>query len=299
MFENSLQESLLASSILMQKHMSDLLAEEHKDSNLLEAMRYSVLSDGKRIRPFIIFACANIFNVEVTSVLNTAAAMEFVHVYSLVHDDLPAMDNDDYRRGIPTCHKKYDEATAILVGDSLLTYAFETLADQKTHQDALVRCELIKTLSVAAGFKGMAGGQMIDIEKSSQKITNEELARLHRMKTGELFMAAAEMGAILGRANKEQRSALRSFAHDIGLAFQIRDDILDHVGVEVGKIDIDENIHKKAEENASIVDVVGMDQARKQLTLLKDQAIAHLKIFDEKSTRLLKELADFVGVREK
>lgn len=298
MFSKNLDESLLVCSIMLQQHMSNLLPIEFEDSNLVKAMRYSVLSDGKRVRPFLLIVTANIFNVDVSKALNTASAIEFIHVYSLIHDDLPAMDNDDFRRGIPTCHKKFNEATAILAGDSLLTYAFEILADEETHADARIRCELIKTMSKSAGFKGMAGGQMIDLEKSEQKISNEELAKLHRLKTGELFIASVEAGAILGHASELQRNALRRYAHDVGLAFQIKDDILDHEHDKIDKIEIDEIIHKKKQENASIVDVVGIETAKKQLILLKDQAIAHLGIFGDEA-RLLRELAEFIVARNK
>lgn len=298
MFNSSLQEAILACSILVQKRMDELLPEEFHDSKLVEAMRYSALSDGKRIRPFLVIASAQIFGISPLVSLNSATAMEFVHVYSLIHDDLPAMDNDNVRRGIPTCHKKFDEATAILAGDALLTYAFEILTDPATHKETSVRLELVKTLAKAAGFMGMAGGQMIDLEKADQRISNEELAKLHRLKTGELFMASAEMGAILGRAGINERHALRNFAHDLGLAFQIKDDILDHYGISIGKVEIDEAVHKKPKENASIVDVLGMEMAQKQLELLRDQSIAHLKVFGTKAS-FLAELVNFVIMREK
>lgn len=298
MLSQSLKEALLSCSILVQTRMDDLLPRDFSDSNLVAAMRYSTLSEGKRIRPFLVIASAQIFGISPIASLNAATAMEFIHVYSLIHDDLPAMDNDDFRRGIPTSHKKFDEATAILAGDALLTYAFEILADPLTAKDPVVRCELVKVVAKAAGFRGMAGGQMIDLEKAEKKITNEELAKLHRLKTGELFMASAEIGAIIGHAGLEERRALRSFAHDLGLAFQIKDDILDHHGVDIGKVEIDETIHKKPKENASIVDVLGIENAHKQLELLKDQAIEHLKIFGGKAA-LLVELVDFVIMREK
>lgn len=298
MLSQSLKEALFASSILVQKHMSDLLPRDFSDSRLVEAMRYSSLSDGKRIRPFLVMASAQIFGVSVMESLNAATAMEFIHVYSLIHDDLPAMDNDDMRRGIPTCHRQFNEATAILAGDALLTYAFEILASAETSKEANIRCELIKTVARAAGFYGMAGGQMIDLEKADQKISKEEMVKLHRLKTGELFMASAEVGAILGRAGINERHALRYFAHDLGLAFQIKDDILDHCGISFGKVGVDEAVHKKAKENASIVDVVGMESAVKQLELLRDQAAGHLKIFGGKAA-LLVELVDFVIMREK
>jgi farnesyl diphosphate synthase len=298
MLSKSLKESLFACSVLVQKRMSDLLPSDFSDSKLVEAMRYSTLSDGKRIRPFLVIASAQIFGVSPIESLNAATAMEFIHVYSLIHDDLPAMDNDDMRRGIATCHKQFNEATAILAGDSLLTYAFEILAAPETAKEASTRCELIKVVAKSAGFKGMAGGQMIDLENANRQITKEELAKLHRLKTGELFMASAEIGAILGHAGIDQRHALRYFAHDLGLAFQIKDDILDHAGVDIGKVGIDETIHKKPQENASIVDVIGMKQAVKQLELLREQALGHLKIFGDKAA-LLADLVDFVIMREK
>ncbi len=298
MLSKSLKDSLFACSVLVHKRMSELLPHDFSDSKLVEAMRYSTLSDGKRIRPFLAITSAQIFGVDPFNSLNAATAMEFIHVYSLIHDDLPAMDDDNFRRGIPTCHKQFDEATAILAGDSLLTYAFEVLADPETAQDPAVRCELIKTVAKAAGFRGMAGGQMIDLEKSNQKISKEELVKLHRLKTGELFMASAEIGAILGRAGINERHALRYFAHDLGLAFQIKDDILDHAGVSVGKIGIDETIHEKSQENASIVDVMGIENAAKQLEILREQALGHLRIFGEKA-HLLRDLVDFVIAREK
>ena len=304
MLDRPLQESLFACSIMLQKHMSDLLPADFADSKLVEAMRYSVLSDGKRIRPFLLMATADMFGVEITNTLNAASAIEFLHVYSLVHDDLPAMDDDDLRRGIQTCHKKYDEATAILAGDALLTYCFEILSNSDTHSDAAIRCELIRSVSSSAGFRGMAGGQMMDLEKKYQEeISNEDLAKLHRLKTGELFMASVEAGAILGYASNADRASLRNYAHDLGLAFQIKDDILDHQGVVENSIEIDETIHTNPNkitktENASIVDVLGIDNAKLRLKMLEEQAIMHLKNFGDKA-RLLRELAQFVVERER
>ena len=297
MFNQSLREALIACSILVQKRLDDLLSSDSNQSRLVEAMRYSTLSGGKRIRPFLTIVSAQIFGVSPQASLNAATVMEMIHVYSLIHDDLPAMDNDDERRGIPTCHKQFDDATAILAGDALLTYAFEILASPDTHRDANVRCDLIKTIAAASGHKGMAGGQMIDLEMANKKITREELARAHRLKTGELFMASCEAGAILGRANPEARNALRYFAHDLGLAFQIKDDILDHSGDVDGKIEIDEQEHKKSKENISVVDLIGMEHATKQLVLLKEQAITHLKMFGPQASLLI-ELAEFIISRD-
>lgn len=298
MLTKSLPDALFACAILTQKRMNDLLLEDFSESRIVEAMRYSALSDGKKIRPFLLLVCAEMLGTPAISALDAAAAIEFVHVYSLIHDDLPAMDDDDLRRGNPTCHKKFNEATAILAGDALLTYAFEILSEGTTHKDPAIRCELIKILSRAAGFRGMVGGQMMDLENLNNKISKEKLANLHRLKTGELFMASCEMGAVLGHAKAEERKALRYYAHDIGLAFQIRDDILDHSGITFGKVEIDETHPKKAKDNASIVDVVGLESAKQQLTILQKQAVDHLKIFGDKA-KILRELADFIVTRER
>lgn len=283
-----LKNALLNSSNLVQERMEKLLPHNFSDSKLVEAMRYSALSNGKRIRPFLLTTSAEIFGVTADQALNAAVAIEFVHVYSLIHDDLPAMDNDNFRRGILTNHKKFDEATAILAGDSLLTYAFEILADEATHQNPKIRCELIKSLSKASGFMGMAGGQMIDLETAQQKISKEKLFYLHRLKTGELFIAAAKMGAILGNSTIEEQFALQNFAHDFGLAFQIKDDILDH----------HEASKNQSLENASIVDLLGLKEAEQQLELLKIKASSHLKIFGERAF-LLQELFNFTTNRLK
>jgi farnesyl diphosphate synthase len=297
MLNKPFKEVLSNYSMLIQKHMDDLLSQDFSDSKLTKAMRYCALSKGKRIRPFLVIASAQIFGLEPSDALNAAVAIEFIHVYSLIHDDLPAMDNDDVRRNLPACHRKFDEATAILAGDALLTYAFEILASPSTHTSAALRCELIKIIAKAAGFKGMAGGQMIDLEQSRQKISNEELVKLHRLKTGELFMASAEAGAVLGCATIKERQALRYFAHDLGLAFQIKDDILDYGGIIFDRPEIGKIIHKKPGENASIIDVIGMENAKKQLHLLKDQALAHLKVFGVRA-KMFGELADFIITRE-
>jgi len=296
MFENSLKEALFATSVLVHKRLEEVLPID-KDSTLMKAMRYSAMSNGKRIRPFLTMTSAQIFGISPVISLNSATALEIIHTYSLIHDDLPAMDDDDFRRGRLSCHKMFNEATAILSGDALLTLAFELLSDPKSHQDPNVRCEIINVVAKAAGYRGTAGGQMLDLESSNRQISKEELAKLYRLKTGELFISACEIGAIIGRASEEERKALRYFANDLGLAFQIKDDILDHCGISIGKTDIDENIHKKPKDNISIVDVVGMDSALEQLKMLRDQAIAHLRIFGEKAI-LLKDLAEFVINRQ-
>lgn len=296
MFEKSLKEAIFATSILVHKRISEIL-DIDEDSTLMKSMRYSTLSDGKRIRPFLTMATAQIFGIAPISSLEVAVAIELIHNYSLVHDDLPSMDNDDYRRGRLSCHKKFNESTAVLTGDALLTLAFEILADNKSHKDPVIRCEIIKIISKASGYRGMVGGQMLDLENMSSKITKEQLAKIHRLKTGSLFIACCEVGATLGRASPSEKKSLSYFAHDLGLAFQIKDDILDHQGMPIGKIDLDENIHKKTQDNKdniSIVDVLGIENANKQLNMLQEQAIAHLKIFGDKAFLLI-SLCEFIN----
>ncbi|MBT3238424.1 MAG: polyprenyl synthetase family protein [Rhodospirillaceae bacterium] len=265
--------------------------DDDPEAQLIEAMRYSALDGGKRIRPFMVVASADLFNVDRTSSLRAAAAVEMVHCYSLVHDDLPAMDDDDLRRGQPTCHKKYDEATAILAGDALLTKAFEVLAEVETHGDPMVRSELVLALARAAGAEGMVGGQMLDLVAEQHSLKMPEITRLQRMKTGMLIAVSCEAGGILGKAAGPARHALRAYAHDLGLAFQIVDDLLDVEGdVEtVGKA-----TGKDAEAGkATFVSLLGVEAARAQALLLADQAAEHLDFFAEKADSL-KDLAHFV-----
>lgn len=287
---STLKQSLLACSIKMQSHMESLLDVNKNSSAILESMSYSALASGKRIRPFLLFASADIFGVPISSCLNAASAIEFIHVYSLIHDDLPAMDDDDFRRGKLSNHKKFGEATAILAGDALLTYAFEILSCPKTSPDAHIRCELIKIIAKAAGFLGMVGGQMLDIQ-SKNNITTEEIINLHRLKTGELFMASVECGAIIGRANLQERQAVRHYAKDLGIAFQIQDDILDYLGTNLGKTNLDETVKHK--EETSIVKIIGLDSAKQHLQFLKQQANNHLHIFGSKAS-ILCDLTNFI-----
>lgn len=265
-----------------------------REERLFEAMRYVTLSHGKRLRPFLLVSSANLFGVGQDSSLLTAAAVEFIHTYSLVHDDLPAMDDDDLRRGQLSCHKKYDEATAILVGDALLTYAFEVLADASVHQDAGVRVELIQAIAQASGFSGMAGGQMLDLLAEHVPLELSEIVRMQRMKTGELFATSCEAGAILGKALRPQRNALRAYAHSIGIAFQIIDDLLDAEGTraETGKA-----VGKDQERGkATLISCIGVDQARAHAELLTEQAINHLSCFDSRAD-CLRDLAKYVITR--
>ena len=266
------------------------------EDTLIKAMRYSSLSGGKRLSPFLTVACANLFGVSREASLFTAAAIEFIHTYSLIHDDLPAMDNDAMRRGKPSCHIAFGEAAAILAGDALLTFSFQILSDARVHADPAVRCELIRTLAVASGYRGMVGGQMMDLEAEQKELSIDEIIRLQRLKTGELFAMSCEAGAILGKSARGLRSALRGYAHDIGLAFQITDDLLDAEGTrsEVGKeVKKDQQAGK-----ATLVSVLGIERAREQARLLANQAIGHLEVFDKKADEL-RTLAEFVIARKK
>ena len=265
------------------------------EARVFEAMRYAALAPGKRLRPFLVLQSSLLFHVARRSALQVAAAVEMVHAYSLVHDDLPAMDNSDLRRGRPTCHKQFDEATAVLAGDGLLTLAFEVLAHADTHGDPAVRCELVSALALAAGNQGMVGGQMFDlIAEHRPDLDIGAITRLQRLKTGALIAFSCEAGAILGKAPHEARLALRGYAHDLGLAFQIADDLLDVEGSSetTGKPVGQDAVAGKA----TFVSILGVERARAQARLLIDQAIAHLDIFDA-NTELLRQTARFVVER--
>ena len=267
------------------------------EARLFEAMRYSSLGGGKRLRAFFVLASATLFKVGAHSALRTASAIEFVHAYSLIHDDLPAMDDDDLRRGKPACHKQFDEATAILAGDALQALAFEVLAHEDTHGDPGVRATLVAELARAAGAHGMVGGQMLDLLAESQDGGERSIGaitRLQRLKTGALISFSCSAGAVLGKASDPMRAALSAFAHDLGLAFQITDDLLDVEGnaVELGKTpgkDV-------AAGKATFVSILGVERARAQAILLARQASAHLESFGE-AADLLRQATDFVVAR--
>lgn len=271
-----------------------LAAEEGHEARLFDSMRYATLGGGKRFRPFLVAESAALFSVSRTSALRVAAAIELVHCYSLVHDDLPAMDDDDLRRGQPTVHKKFDEATAILAGDALLTLAFEVLADRRTHENGNVRAELVSALAKASGAHGMVGGQMLDLAAESIELDMGGITRLQRLKTGALIAFSCEAGAILGRASAEPREALRGYAHDLGLTFQIADDLLDVEGTmeETGKA-----VGKDAAAGkATFVSILGVERARAQAKLLAQQAAEHLSVFGELADPL-RAAASFVVER--
>ena len=268
---------------------------EGEQGRLYEAMRYAALAGGKRMRPFMVLQSSKLFGLTQQTALRTAAAVEFVHAYSLVHDDLPAMDNSYLRRGKPTTHVQHGEATAILVGDALLTLAFEVINDHDTHPDPVVRSNLVLRLAHAAGPRGMVGGQMLDILSSGRDLDMNEIVRMQRLKTGEMFAFSCEAGAILAKVPGKARQCLSSYAHDLGLAFQITDDLLDAAGstAETGK-----SVRKDAENNKpNFVTLLGADRAKTQAKMLSDQAIKHLDMFDERGD-LLRDLARYAVDRK-
>lgn len=276
----------------------DLLLPVPEDSRrkLFEAMRHASMGGGKRLRPLLVMASCALFNVDERAALRVATAIECIHVYSLVHDDLPAMDDDDLRRGKPTVHKAFDEATAILAGDSLHALAFEILADEATHSDPFVRSELVLELARASGPDGMAGGQMMDLEAEDATYDLQTVTRLQQLKTGALIGFCLEAGAIMGRLPPEGRTPLRGYARDVGLAFQIADDLLDVEGDEAaaGKA-----LHKdEAAGKATFVTLLGLDRAKVQARALVDQAIEHLSGFGAEAD-LLREIARYTVERDR
>lgn len=292
MDETSFKAALAEAAEAVEIVMGRLLPlPELVEARLFEAMRYGCLNGGKRLRPFLVLSSANLFGVNTDCALRVGAAVEMLHSYSLIHDDLPAMDDGDLRRGRPTVHREFDEATAILAGDALLTYAFEVLADPATHEDPNVRCQLVAALGKAAGAHGMVGGQMLDLIAEHEAFDITTITRLQRMKTGDIIAFSCEAGAILGKASPPQRLALRAFAHDLGLAFQIVDDLLDVEGTEA---ETGKSVGRDADAGkATFVSILGRERARAQAELLAAQAAQHLDIFDGRAG-LLKAVADFV-----
>jgi farnesyl diphosphate synthase len=263
---------------------------------LYGAMRHAAIGGGKRLRPLLVRAAADLFHVDRVPALRVGAAIECIHVYSLVHDDLPCMDDDDLRRGRPTVHKAYDEATAVLAGDSLHALAFEILADAETHPDPFIRIELSAELAKASGPAGMAGGQMMDLAAEGEDFDLAAVTRLQQLKTGALIGFCLEAGAILGHIPPEGRRPIRAYARDVGLAFQIADDLLD---VE-GKADVTGKAVGKdaAQGKATFVSLLGVDRARQQAEILVDQAIGHLAGFGAEAS-LLRSIARYVVERDR
>lgn len=258
--------------------LDDLLPlPDGPEQRVVEAMRYSALDGGKRLRPFLTIASADLFSVPRAQALRAGAAVEMVHCYSLIHDDLPAMDDDDLRRGRPTCHKAFDEATAILAGDALLTKAFAVLSDEATHSDGDTRSKIIAALAEAAGAAGMVGGQMLDLLAEQSDLGEEDVERLQTLKTGRLLAASCHIGGLLGQADTEALESLDSFGHCLGAAFQIADDLLD---LEATASDLGKATGKDAAAGkATFVSLHGAERARNRAKTLVDQAVAALARF--------------------
>ncbi len=295
--EDEFSVALRQTAQLMELELDAFLPQStNPEWPLHDAMRYAGLSGGKRLRAFLVIQCADLFDVAREYSIRVAAALEIMHTYSLVHDDLPCMDDDDLRRGVPTVHKKYDETLAVLAGDALQTLAFEILADPKTHPSASVRSELVLKLAQAAGGHGMVGGQTMDVYANADTISVPVMSRLQQLKTGALIAYACEAGAILGHAAPAQITSLRAYAHDLGLAFQITDDILDVEGEssEMGKAtrkDVDAG-------KATFVSLQGLEKAKIHANMLSEQASSHLSIF-KGNANLLRGAASFTVQRKK
>ncbi|MBT2188398.1 polyprenyl synthetase family protein [Sphingobium nicotianae] len=286
-----LDAALTAMAEAIDGQFDQLLAvPQDQRARLYEAMRHSAIGGGKRLRPLLVKASCDLFNIGWESAVRTGLAVECIHVYSLIHDDLPAMDDDDMRRGKPTVHRAFDEATAILAGDCLHDLAFSILVDERTHPDPFARCELVRALALSSGPAGMAGGQMMDLAAQASPYDLPTVTRMQQLKTGALVDFCMEAGAILARVPEERRVGLRGYARDLGLAFQIADDLLDVegdaavTGKAVGK--------DAAAGKATFVSLMGVDQARAQAQLLVDQAKDHLHGFGSEAD-LLRDVADF------
>jgi farnesyl diphosphate synthase len=290
-----LQKEMARAAAAVEQALDVLLPSiEGAEGRLAEAMRYAAMGGGKRLRAFLVIESAALFGVNETCAARVAASVEMMHAYSLVHDDLPAMDDDDLRRGKPSTHRAFDEATAILAGDALQCRAFEILGEHDTHSDPQARCELVTALGAAAGARGMAGGQMIDMLAAGQTLDAPAVTRLQALKTGRLIQYSAESGAILGRATMHQRHVLAAYGRDLGAAFQIADDVLDVEGdeAEIGKTVGKDTVAGKA----TMVSVLGLELAIAHADMLARQAAAHLDKLGDRGANL-RALADFVTTR--
>lgn len=293
---SALPKAMQEASRIVDEALDQLLPKPHGlHARVQEAMRYATFAGGKRLRPFLVLNSARLFDVDEARAARVAAAIEVLHTYSLVHDDLPCMDDDDLRRGRPTTHIAFDEMTAVLAGDALLTIAFEILANAQTHPSAEVRAALVLRLAEAAGSNGMIGGQMIDMQAAQNAFGADEIVLLQRLKTGQLFEFSCEAGAILGQAGQEDRDRLRSYARDMGLVFQITDDLLDvtstaeKTGKAVGK--------DKEQGKATLVSLMGVDGSRAEANRLARRAVATLAPYGNRAPELC-ELPLFLLDRE-
>ena len=289
------KEALTDFAAKMTATLESLLPQtDGPESKLFDAMRYSALGTGKFLRPYIVRTAAQMFDVPEKHYLRAGAAVEMVHTYSLIHDDLPAMDDDDMRRGRPSCHIAFDEATAILAGDALLTLSFEVLAGVDTHPDPLVRSDLVMMLAARSGGAGMVGGQMIDLESEHAVVDAALIARLETMKTGALISYSSAAGAILGQAGAEAIKTLETFGFELGLAFQITDDLLD---VEGDEDDVGKKVGKDAKAGkATFLSALGVDGARSEARRVTDSALSRLDMFGAQADAL-RSVAEFVLAR--
>ncbi|MEH6527726.1 MAG: polyprenyl synthetase family protein [Sneathiella sp.] len=295
--EDDFHKALRQTAELMETELAHFLpTNEGLEKQLYKAMRYGVLSGGKRLRAFLVIQSADLFSVPRIHSTRVAAALELIHSYSLIHDDLPCMDDDDLRRGVPTVHKRYDEATAVLAGDALQSLAFDILSHADTHPSPEVRISLVSKLSSAIGVKGMVGGQTMDMYADAVDIDIITITRLQQLKTGALISFACAAGAILGHAPPAKTLALKAYAHDLGLAFQIADDILDIEGTteQLGKAAGKD----EAAGKATFVSLMGLEEAKIHASMLADQAVKHLDIFGPKAD-LLRQAAAFAIGRKK
>ena len=293
----SLSQALSDCAIKIDKIMETLLPKpEGIEAPLAEAMRYSSLGVGKKIRPFMVIQSSNMFGVEEKAAFRVAAAVEFLHSYSLIHDDLPAMDNSDFRRGKESCHKKFNEETAILAGDALLTTAFEIISDSETIDDSSVRCKLVNALAKSAGHHGMVAGQMIDLLGEGKHLSLDEIIRMQKLKTGEIFAFCMFAGGVLGGASNLHLNALKKYAYGFGIAFQIVDDLLDLEGTvdtmgKPGGLDVEAG-------KATLVAKLGVEEARHKAVLLINESVDALKFWGEEAD-YLRALAQFVLERQR
>lgn len=291
-FEQRLNETANA----VEAALSQRLADNNVPAQLAKAMAHGTLNGGKRLRPYLVIQTAGLFGISQSDAMPTAIALECIHCYSLIHDDLPAMDDDDIRRGQPSVHKAFDEATAILAGDSLLPLAFEILGHEDTHSDPAIRIDLVIRLAKAAGAAGMAGGQMLDLEAETKTLNEAEIRRLQLLKTGALILFGCESGGILAGASKAELASLGRYGRAIGAAFQIKDDLLDIestpevMGKAVGK--------DEAAGKATLVTNLGPEQARLELDAQVDEAMSALEIFGDRAD-ILRDLARYMKSREK
>ncbi|NKB54224.1 MAG: polyprenyl synthetase family protein [Rhizobiaceae bacterium] len=297
---NSLQQTLKTTAQVVNQRLDQILTLEADEGELVRppklvaAMRHGLLNGGKRLRPFLVIQSAALFGVDQSRSLQTACALECLHSYSLVHDDLPQMDDDDLRRGQPTVHKAYDEATAILAGDALLTLAFDLITDEKCHGDSGVRCELANLLARASGMDGMIGGQMLDLEAEAQSPGETGIRVMQQMKTGALIQFACTAGAVLGQASNIDRSRLAHFGNTIGLAFQLADDLLDvtsnaeTMGKAVGK--------DAGRGKGTLIGLLGVSEVRELLSKAVEEAVDCLSEFGAEAD-ILRQTAHYVVER--